>query len=320
MGNPEFYAKIFDRLENLQHKSDNAFTARCPSHDDNTNSLSGSYGQDGRLLLNCHAGCSIKQIQKDLDITMQDMFPPSMQKRTSTIEKTYDYVDESGTLLYQAVRKNPKGFIQRRPEGSGWQYKLGNTRRVLYKLVELLAANTQRWVLVCEGEKDCDRLMSMGMIATCNAGGAGKWRDDYSKTLRGRNVAILPDNDDAGRAHAYQVANSLRGKAANIKIVELPDIPNKGDVYDYLETHTVEQLQDIIRDTGVWDGTTPKEIANGSKELLTVTPRSNVSPEMQAWRSAAHEILKATEQHDAATASNICYGIVEKVRLKYATT
>src|SRR5262249_39236980 len=103
-----------------------------------------------------------------------------------------------------------------------------------YHLPELLSANKDRTVVIAEGEKDVDRLRSIGVVATCNVGGAGKWRDEYNEHLRGRKVVILPDNDPPGHKHAQQVAGSLNGIAASVKIVELPSLAEKGDVSDWL--------------------------------------------------------------------------------------
>ena len=93
----------------------------------------------------------------------------------------YDYRDESGKLLYQAVRLSPKSFRQRRPAPSGgWDWKLEDTRRVLFRLPELIAAAKDAIVWVTEGEKDVLALVALGLVATTNVGGAGKWKSEYS--------------------------------------------------------------------------------------------------------------------------------------------
>ncbi len=150
------------------------------------------------------------------------------------IEATYDYRDETGTLLYQVVRYIPKDFRQRRPNVKGWLWNLQETRRVLYRLPELLQARPEKTVFVVEGEKDTDNLWDIEAVATTCAQGAGKWRAEYSEALRDRIVVILPDNDDPGRQHAQQVAAALHGIAREIRIVELPDLPPKADVSDWL--------------------------------------------------------------------------------------
>src|SRR5262249_117298 len=149
-------------------------------------------------------------------------------KSQMNVVATYDYLDSKGQLLYQAVRLDPKDFKQRRPDGKGgWAWELKGVQRVLYRLPQVLeAVAAGQTAFVVEGEKDADNLARLGLVATTNAGGAGKWTKDYvkaySEALRGANVVILPDNDDAGRKHARQVARSLQGVAASVKVVPLP--------------------------------------------------------------------------------------------------
>ncbi len=133
---------------------------------------------------------------------------------------TYEYKDETGKLLFQALRYDPKNFKQRQADGKGgWIWNLHGTRRVLYRLGEVLAAND---VLVVEGEKDVETARTWGFTATCNPMGAGKWREEYSESLRGKQVTVIADDDEPGRKHAQQVAQSLQGKAASIKVIEVP--------------------------------------------------------------------------------------------------
>lgn len=170
---------------------------------------------------------------------------PKPRKTPSRIVETYDYRDERGDLLMQAVRLEPKSFRQRRPDGNGWSWSVKDVRVVPYRLPELLAA-PDAVVYLVEGEKDADRLASLGLVATTNAGGAGKWKVSHSEFLRGRSVVILPDNDTPGRAHAQQSLKNLRGIAADVRIVKLPGLPDKGDVSDWLDAGgTVEELVDM---------------------------------------------------------------------------
>jgi hypothetical protein len=184
------------------------------------------------------------------------------------IVAVYDYHDETGALLFQAVRYEPgfdgegKTFRQRRPfrrshawglaaghyrmVGNGWRpLKRGETprdddvhlmecRRVLYRLPDLAKAPPDRPVFVVEGEKDVETLRGLELLATTNAMGAGKWRKEYGDALRDRHVIVLPDNDEAGRNHAKTVAKMLAGVAASVTVVELPGLPDKGDVTDWL--------------------------------------------------------------------------------------
>lgn len=157
------------------------------------------------------------------------------RKLHERIVATYDYRDEHGNLLFQVARlQDPKDFRQRRPDGNGgWEWSVKGTRIVPYRLPELQASNGST-VYVVEGEKDVDRLSSSGLVATCNPGGAGKWPDDFASYLTGRDVVILPDNDTAGKEHGQQVATNLVPKAKRVRMLELPGLPPKGDVSDWL--------------------------------------------------------------------------------------
>ena len=227
--------------------------ARCPAHDDRHASLAIGEGKDGRALLFCHGGCELADMLRAMGLTARDLFigPPSW-----TDERTfYDYRDEGGELLFQVVRTpapDGKTFRQRRPDGrDGWIWDVEGVRRVLYRLPELLAADPSETVFLVEGEKDADNLARGGLTATTNPGGAGKWRPEYSATLRGRHVAILPDHDEVGRQHAADVARSLAGAAASVRAVDLPGLAEHGDVSDWLVAgHTVAELRELVQREG----------------------------------------------------------------------
>jgi hypothetical protein len=151
------------------------------------------------------------------------------------IVATYDYVDEHGELLYQVCRLDPKTFRQRRPEGQGWSWSVKGVRQIPYRLPQVLAAIAKgETIYIVEGEKDADNLAREGACATCNPMGAGKWSDGLSEPFRGADVVILPDNDDAGHHHALNVAANLKPVARSVRVLDLPDLPPKGDVSDWL--------------------------------------------------------------------------------------
>ena len=145
-------------------------------------------------------------------------------KHRSDIVATYPYTDEAGQLLFEVVRKVPKKFLQRRPDGAGgWIWKLKGVRRVLYRLPEVLAAVQEgRVVYLVEGEKDADNLAKLGLVATTNAGGAGKWRREYTEALSGARVVLLGDNDTAGEGHVQTVTQALHGVVAEIRVRGAP--------------------------------------------------------------------------------------------------
>jgi putative DNA primase/helicase len=142
-------------------------------------------------------------------------------------EVVYVYRDEHGAPLFRVVRTPDKRFFQHaRDERSptGWSQGLGEARRVIYRLPELLAAPGAP-VFVCEGEKDAEHVARLGLVATSGPMGAGKWRlveGEAAAALLDRDVVILPDRDAPGRAHAEDVARRLLPHARSVRIVELP--------------------------------------------------------------------------------------------------
>jgi hypothetical protein len=165
----------------------------------------------------------------------------------------YKYRDEAGNVLFEVVRFDPKDFRQRRRDKDGdWIWNVSRVRTIPYRLPELLAHQTQP-VFVVEGEKDADNLAEIGFLATCNAGGAGKWTAAHAAFLRGRTVYIIPDNHDIGRNHAQQVAQSLDQIAKTVKVLELPGLPDKGDVSDWLDNGgTADELKSLATAAPIW--------------------------------------------------------------------
>ena len=138
---------------------------------------------------------------------------------------------------------------------------------VPYRLPELMEAiASERTIFVVEGEKKADRLWSIGVPATCNCGGAGKWPAEISGYFKDAAIVVLPDNDPPklkadgspalhedgrpmrpGRDHADLVAVALKDTARAVRVLELPELPPKGDVVDWLDAGgTVEALNDLV--------------------------------------------------------------------------
>jgi len=215
----------------------------------------------------------------------------------------YDYRDERGVVLYQNVRYQPKRFRQRRPDGT---WKIGDVRRVPYRLPELLAADSTATVFVCEGEKDCDRLRSLGLVATSapvpGSGGRG-WTVRTAEALRGRHVVVLVDNDDAGRTGAENAARVLHGIAATVRTLELPGLPPGGDVSDWLDHGgTVEELLSLASAAPLWGAaerpaSEPLTVGQGSSANLPDWPEA---PEDCVYSGLAGQVVEAIRPHTEA--------------------
>lgn len=226
---------VLPKLSGIK-KSGDGYTARCPAHDDGTPSLSIKAGNEHPVIFTCHAGCEQDAILAALDLTWADISAPREDRPRDTAEWTpvgpasdvYDYRSADGELLFQVLRVPQPGgkktFMQRVPDvaqKTGWRWKLGDTQRVIYRLPEVLTAIAEgREVVICEGEKDVHTLARLGVTATCNPGGAGKWLPEYSVLFAEAHVRIVADRDKPGQKHAREVADSLGEFAASVTIVE----------------------------------------------------------------------------------------------------
>lgn len=164
----------------------------------------------------------------------------------------YPYVDRDGRPLFEVVRylkpDGDKAFKQCRPDGRGGiVWNLEGIKRVPYHLPKMLNADT---VYLPEGEKDVHTLEEWGLVASCNPGGAGsshRYRE-WADFFRGRQIVILPDNDEPGRKHAAAVAAALLSVAASLRIVELPGLPEEGDVTDWRDAgETIERFRELTQ-------------------------------------------------------------------------
>jgi len=211
--------------------------AQCPAHDDRNPSLSVTRADD-RVLLKCHAGCPVEAISEALGGSLADLFDDNGNGHHSE-EAVYRYLDEDGKPLFEVVRFEGKRFAQRTPDGT---WGLNGARRVLYRLPRVLeAVRKGERIYVVEGERDVHSLEQIGVVATTNPGGAGKWRDEYAEALRGAAVTVLADRDESGYDHVLRVAESLHRVAAEVVTAE----PAVGkDITDHLTAaKALDELQ-----------------------------------------------------------------------------
>jgi hypothetical protein len=200
------------------------YLAQCPLHQDEDWSFRFDAGIRG---WRCHCGCG----DGDLLSLGIRLWRCGVDEAIARIEvlcgtprrvvQRYPYVDHDGTLAFEVLRYAPKGFDCRLPRAWRWSDAVrmtsGQLPPVLYRLPEVLLADE---VLVVEGEKDCETARAMGLVATCNAGGSGGWRQEFVEALRGRRVHIIADADENGRRHARRIAGSVIEAAEVVKVIE----------------------------------------------------------------------------------------------------
>jgi len=255
--------------------TENGLSACCPFHDDQNPSLEVGLEKGQWYCRACRIGGLMIHFEQRIagcepDTALRNIASflglGQAQPQEEPIAK-YDYCDENGVLLFQVLRlpdrEGRKRFVARIEDldaPGGYRFGIGETRRVLYQLPDVVRAQQ---VIVVEGEKDVGTLNDEqgfpsrdgGYVAvTTSPFGAGNWREEYAETLRGKDVVILPDSDEPGRAHADSVLHSLHGIAASARVVNLPQEEGIKDVTDYMQRHQWADLIDLIG--GDWFGST----------------------------------------------------------------
>jgi len=247
-------------LQGVNWNGKNQGLSLCLFHQDSKPSLSIN-GETGAFF--CH-GCGARG-GDPIDFFMKRFnlsFPEAVKqlagkvgisKSQRKISKIYDYLDAEGRLVFQVCRYEPKGFSQRRPDPNSkgrWIYDLKGVQLIPYNLPELIKSS---YVIITEGEKDCQTLKGQGLVASTCPMGAGKWKEEYNQYFQNKRCYIIPDNDAVGKSHAQMVANSLKGVAESIKVIDLPGLPEKGDVSDWLNSgHTKEELVSLLKSAPEW--------------------------------------------------------------------
>ncbi len=255
---------LLSKLPDVKRNSQ-GWQARCPAHDDRRPSLSIAKGDDGRVLVRCHAGCTTEAVVSALGMSMRDLMPehedgskPAARRGRKPAPKTYPtaraavaelerrHGKRSAMWTYRDAKGEPVGVIVRwdrpgagkdiRPvsrASNGWIIGGMPTPKPLYCLPALAKAKR---VFVVEGEKACDAVRSLGLTATTSPHGSNSPGTADWSPLAGKECVILPDNDDAGKGYADDVTAILGELSPSpwIKVVTLPDLPLGGDMVEYI--------------------------------------------------------------------------------------
>ena len=137
-------------------------------------------------------------------------------------------------------RSNGKDIRPVFKNGTGWRVGAMKAPRYLYQLPSIEESNV---VFVVEGEKVAEALGNLGLIATTSQGGSNAATKTDWTPLAGKEVVILPDNDEAGQRYASDVLDKL-GQVEplpRVKVVQLEGLPDKGDAFDYIAKYDQEQ-------------------------------------------------------------------------------
>jgi len=217
---------------------------------------------------------------------------------------TYTYPDENGNEFHLKDRLEPgsngkkKTFRFRHLVNGKWNYSRRDEKKLLYNLPELIKA---KYAFIVEGENKVECLKKLGYPATClDSGASSPWIEEYNEPFRNKQkVVILPDNDEAGRRYAQTVAHGLKAVVPTIQIVELPNLPEKGDVVDWMaqrdsksKKEIKEELTSLIKNTPKWEA----PIVTVSTPL-PIPPKVWPSFEKSCHEGLAGEFVKTIEPH-----------------------
>jgi CHC2 zinc finger len=212
----------------------------------------------------CNVGGDVIALVQHLDgcdfitaaTTLAGPKPNAKKKAEPMTEITvasFGYENEDGTTAYTIKRiefQKPDGTFVLKDGKRRKAFKLdpaGCTVRIPYRLPQLVeAVASEHLVFVAEGEGKCDALADIGIVATCNPFGAGKWQPEFNEYLRGADVLLLPDNDGPGWRHVNDIGASLTGIAARTRVVLLPGLAEKGDVRDWLAAGGTREALDAL--------------------------------------------------------------------------
>jgi replicative DNA helicase len=260
----EISAYFAGRLPDLKQTNAKHWRGKCPIH--NGKGLNFSVSADTGMCFcfsQCNSGWDLIGLERalsgtgfrDAKISVCELIgrPRPSDKELDFIA-TYDYTDEKGALLYQVVRKlgpdGEKTFLQRRKVGGAWVWNINGVDPVPYCLPQVAKSD---FVAVVEGEKDVHTMGKLGIVATCNTGGALKFSSKLAPWFANKRVAIFADNDEPGEKHALAVAALLKPIAASVRVVELPGLPTKGDVSDFVQRGgTKEIIRECYRRAVEW--------------------------------------------------------------------
>ena len=245
---------IYDHLDKLEvvKETNTEYHCFCPSCG------------DGGFKVNKHSGkyfahkCGCMDTAEGKKAVISAIAPRPVDRREKSIRpkqvRYWTYYSRSGQPLVRACREDfgderkPRRW-QESWDGQKWIKGLKGVKREdipIYKYQEIkeaIAAN--QTIFIVEGEPCCDALWKLGLPATTNIGGGGKWKPSDTKDLQGAKVVLCPDRDKPGVKHTEALAQDF----SNAKwLYAFPDSPfwnnlppEQGlDVVDWIEHYQIK--------------------------------------------------------------------------------
>lgn len=261
MTSDEIFENVLSHFT-VKQKKNNSAQCLCPSHPDKQASLSISKGNKG-IVIRCHAGCDCKDIVQSVGLQMKDLFYDYEPKQrvskqqywnNKKCQARYDYYNiESGEHTHIKYRMPNKQFPQGYEKNGEWH----NSTKDIDTSLSVFCSGSVRGLkdradqggllLYCEGEKDCLTVSKFGYLSfTC--GSAREWNNKRKvfDVLKNAKIICFGDNEELGTTEIYKLSNFINGIGGNAVAIIPPDVPEHGDISDYMQNHTKEDLDNLI--------------------------------------------------------------------------
>ncbi len=272
------------------------WTASCPAHDDRRASLSIGQGEDGRVLLHCHAGCAAEAVLARLGLSARDLFPAAGGEGSDprpAVRKIlrHQVKDAAGALVAVHVREDLADGTKRmwweRPDGARGLGGMHTPTLPLYGSERLAKLRPDAGVLLVEGEKAAEAVWSMGLPAVGTVTGASGCPGLVAlEPLRGRRVIFWPDADKPGREHMDRLARALAaGIALEVRLLTWGEPSSGDDAADFVARGgTRDQLIALVKAAPLWEALVPAPDGDHAQaRCVVVTRASEITPVPVTW-------------------------------------
>lgn len=152
-------------------------------------------------------------------------------------------------------------------------------------------------LLYCEGEKDCRTCAKYGYLSfTLGSKEDWKSRKEVFQYLTNAKIIVFGDNEhgsgsiDGGIESATKLADYINKIGGNAVAVIPPDVPEHGDVTDYMQNHTKEDLDNLIEQA--LEEMTVKDESPAAIDLSQFHHLNKIGEPVSVYHNAIFEHIK----------------------------
>ncbi len=246
--------RVLERLDGVRRSGD-GYSAKCPTHDDTSNSLSVGSGDDGRVLLKCFVGCLVEDVVDSIGLTVSDLFvdgtPASRKQRALSIDDLaqhkklpvaflvslgLDDRPDGVRIEYRDRNGNPTprqrlrtSFVSK----NGFLWIHGKGQIVPYGLDRLRDARERRHLLIVEGESDCWSLWFHGFAALGLPGAEMYHKLNAEHLIDLDTVYVFHEPDDGGGIFVNGVGGWIRelGWTGELRELQIPGVKDPSELH-----------------------------------------------------------------------------------------